>query len=132
MSIKIIKDSTAHAFALSRAQALIELDPQPGSAEGEELELLAVVIEDYERRTFPLPELEEKRGRNTTRVQVELPRRAYERLHVLKDRSEAASYSEVMKNALRLYAMLSTHTDHGRRIYLKEPDGALTECVVFI
>lgn len=33
----------------------------------------------------------------TTRVQLELPTRAYERLNVLKQKTEASSYAEVLK-----------------------------------
>ena len=42
-------------------------------------------------------------GRSTTRVQLEMPPQAMERLQRLKDRTEAASYAEVIRNALRLY-----------------------------
>lgn len=132
MNIKVIKNNAEHAAALERAHALLELDPQQDSPEGEELALLALTIEDYERTAFPLPPAQGKPTRNTTRVQLELPRRAYERLNALKERSDAASYSEVIKNALRLYTILSAHADEGHRIYLREPDGTLTECVVFI
>jgi Arc/MetJ-type ribon-helix-helix transcriptional regulator len=37
----------------------------------------------------------------TTRVQLELPEPSMERLKALKDKTEAASYAEVIKNSLR-------------------------------
>jgi Arc/MetJ-type ribon-helix-helix transcriptional regulator len=40
--------------------------------------------------------------RETTRVQLELPPTSMARLRELRDKTEAASYSEVLKNALRL------------------------------
>ncbi|HEY0282201.1 MAG TPA: ribbon-helix-helix protein, CopG family, partial [Rhizomicrobium sp.] len=45
----------------------------------------------------------ENGGRATTRVQLEMPPQAMERLQKLKDRTEAASYAEVIRNALRLF-----------------------------
>lgn len=41
--------------------------------------------------------------KNTTRVQLELPSQAMLRLQHLKDSTEASSYSEVIRNALKLY-----------------------------
>ena len=39
----------------------------------------------------------------TTRVQIELPEQAMARLKSLKELTEAFSYSEVIKNALKVY-----------------------------
>ncbi|HEY4125399.1 MAG TPA: ribbon-helix-helix protein, CopG family, partial [Rhizomicrobium sp.] len=44
--------------------------------------------------------------RTTTRVQLEMPPQAMERLTRLKEKTEAASYAEVIRNALRLYEAL--------------------------
>ena len=40
------------------------------------------------------------------RVQFDLPPRSMERLNALKLKTEASSYAEVVKNALRLYEAL--------------------------
>ena len=56
----------------------------------------------HHRRRFPGEETEPGE-RSTTRVQLEMPPQAMERLQKLKDRTEAASYAEVIRNALRLY-----------------------------
>src|SRR5689334_19212315 len=53
MNIKIIKNAEDHAVAIERLSALMSIDPAPGSKEESELELLALVIEDFERRTVP-------------------------------------------------------------------------------
>jgi HTH-type transcriptional regulator / antitoxin HigA len=50
MNIKVIKQRDDYAQAMARLSALMDLDPQPGSAQESELELLALVIEDYERK----------------------------------------------------------------------------------
>jgi HTH-type transcriptional regulator/antitoxin HigA len=53
--MKLIKTSTDHAAALKRLEELMLVDPAPGSAEDEELELLAFLIESYEKRSIKIP-----------------------------------------------------------------------------
>lgn len=53
--MKLIKTSSDHAAALKRLEALMLADPVPGSSEDEEMELLAFLIEDYEKRTMKIP-----------------------------------------------------------------------------
>ena len=73
-----------------------------------------------------------KKPTKTTRVQLELPERSYERLNSLKEKTEAASYAEFLKNALRLYESLISQVDAGKRLYLKDADGNLIEYEVFV
>lgn len=53
MNIKVIKSSNDYAQAMARLTALMALAPKNGSKEDNELELLALVIEDYERKIVP-------------------------------------------------------------------------------
>lgn len=53
MNIKVIKTKDDYAQAMARLTALMTLDPKAGSKEDNELELLALVIEDYERKIVP-------------------------------------------------------------------------------
>lgn len=53
MNIKIIKSEQDHGAALARLSALMSASPSAGSEEENELELLALVIEDYERQVVP-------------------------------------------------------------------------------
>lgn len=53
MNIKVIKSGNDYAQAMVRLTALMALDPKDGSKEDNELELLALVIEDYERKIVP-------------------------------------------------------------------------------
>lgn len=48
--MKVIRDEHSHASALARVEELAAFDPNPTSPEGEELEVLSILIEDYERR----------------------------------------------------------------------------------
>ncbi len=73
---------------------------------------------------------EDERG--TTRVQLELPPPAMERLQRLKDKTEASSYAEVIRNALRLYEALIGEAERGAEFAVKGPDGTFTPYRIFI
>lgn len=53
MNVKIIKSEKDYEAAMARLSALMSLDPKPNSKEENELELLALVIQDFERQTVP-------------------------------------------------------------------------------
>lgn len=55
MNIKLIKGKEDYAAAMARLAALMAMDPAPGSKEDGDLELLGLVIEDYERKIVPPP-----------------------------------------------------------------------------
>lgn len=51
--IKVIKDEAGYQSALAEINALMDLDPDVGTSEADRLELLTLLVEDYESRTFP-------------------------------------------------------------------------------
>ena len=53
------------------------------------------------------------------------------RLQELKAKTEATSYTEVVKNALRLYEALIAENEAGNSFLVKAPSGQLKEYVVF-
>lgn len=61
--------------------------------------------------------------KNTKRVQLELPEKAYNRLTALKDKTEAASYAAVIASALKLYEALVDDAEKGGELFLKTADG---------
>ena len=65
------------------------------------------------------------------RVQLDLPEKSMARLQDLKTRTEAGSYAEVIKNALRLYESVVTEAEAGASFQLRMPDGHLKEYVIF-
>ncbi|WP_143272078.1 hypothetical protein [Azospirillum brasilense] len=65
------------------------------------------------------------------RLHLALSPRSMELLDALKDKTEASSYAEVFKNAMRLYAAIIEETDKGNDLYLKDQDGNLTQYKVF-
>lgn len=52
--IAVIKSEGQYTEVLERVTALAEQDPPQDSIEGRELEVLSLLLEDYERRSFPL------------------------------------------------------------------------------
>ena len=54
MNLKIIKNAKDHAEALKRLDELFDLDPIDGSKENDELDVLALLIEQYEMEKFPI------------------------------------------------------------------------------
>ena len=57
------------------------------------------------------------------RLQLELPMASFERLKRMRDKTEAASYIEVLKNALRLYEALVDEAEAGNTVCIKQKDG---------
>ncbi len=53
MEPKVIKNDADYHLMLWEAERLVSLDPERGSEEAEQLELFSVLIEDYEKRSFP-------------------------------------------------------------------------------
>ena len=52
--MKLIKNSTDHQEALDRLNVLFDLDPEPDTAESDEIDVLALLIETYEKEAFPI------------------------------------------------------------------------------
>ena len=50
----IIHNDEEHAEALAALDRLLDLDPQPGTPEADDLQLLALVIETYEKTRWPI------------------------------------------------------------------------------
>jgi hypothetical protein len=65
------------------------------------------------------------------RVQLDLPPKAFERLQRLKADTEAATYAEVMKNALKLYAAAVEHQKEGSKFMIQNNDGTIVPLLVF-
>jgi HTH-type transcriptional regulator/antitoxin HigA len=51
---KLLKTPKEHAKAMKRLEELLMLDPADTSAEGEEIELLGLLIDNYEKEKFPI------------------------------------------------------------------------------
>jgi HTH-type transcriptional regulator/antitoxin HigA len=51
---RIIHTEAEHHDALTALDRLMEIDPESGTPEADELELLALVLEDYEKARWPI------------------------------------------------------------------------------
>ena len=54
MNIRVIHNEEAHEAALRELERLMDADPQPGTGKFAQMELLALVVHDYESREFPI------------------------------------------------------------------------------
>nr|VFJ91640.1 MAG: Antitoxin component HigA of the HigAB toxin-antitoxin module, contains an N-terminal HTH domain [Candidatus Kentron sp. LFY] len=52
--MKIIDTDREHEQALARLTGLMDHDPAPGTPEANEIELLSLVIEHYEKKRYPI------------------------------------------------------------------------------
>ena len=72
------------------------------------------------------------RGLRKNRVQLDFPPRAMERLNTLKTKTEASSYAEVVKNALRLYEALIEEDESGKQFLTRDKDGVMSPFRLFL
>jgi Ribbon-helix-helix protein, copG family len=69
-------------------------------------------------------------AREMTRVQLEMPPKSMERLRLLQKKTEASSYAEVMRNALRFYEFLVEQAEVGNGVYVKDVTGEEKKVVI--
>lgn len=55
MKVKVLQNEKEYEAASARIYELIQKGVKPESAEDQELQLLALVVEDYERKHYPVP-----------------------------------------------------------------------------
>jgi len=63
---------------------------------------------------------------------MDLSPRSWERLKKLKDLSEASSYADVMKEALKLYEFLLIQEENGTEFFLKKKEADTIPLKLFI
>ena len=54
MNIKPIRTHDNYQAALKEISNLMETDPEPGTAEGDRLDVLSILVQAYEQRHFPM------------------------------------------------------------------------------
>ena len=67
-----------------------------------------------------------------TRVQLDFSPRAMALLSKLKEKTEAASYAEVIRNALKLYDGLITEADSGATFLVRSANGEVAPLKLFL
>ena len=69
--------------------------------------------------------------KSTTRLQIELPKASMERLRALKDKTEAVSYAEVVRDAFKLYERMIEYAEAGSAILVRDKEGNVREIEIF-
>jgi len=64
------------------------------------------------------------------RIQMDMPPTSVTRLKALQEITESSSYSEVIRNALRLYEAIISEVESGGQLLIKK-DGNTSEFKVF-
>ena len=62
-------------------------------------------------------------GAKSVRMTLVLPPKSSARLERLKEVTEAASYAEIIRNAIRVYEALVMEHDSGTKFFVKRKDG---------
>lgn len=65
------------------------------------------------------------------RIQLDLPEQSVIRLKSLCDETEASSYAEVFKNALRLYEFMIEETKKGNKFAVIDKNKNSSELIIF-
>lgn len=55
MKLRLLKTKSDYEAALAETERLVALDPKAGTAAADRLDLLALLVETYEKSRFPLP-----------------------------------------------------------------------------
>jgi hypothetical protein len=82
--------------------------------------------------TTSRPPARGRTGLVKNRVQFDLPPSSMERLNTLKPKTEATSYAEVVKNALRLYEALIEETEAGKPFLVRDAAGVVSPYRLFL
>jgi hypothetical protein len=74
----------------------------------------------------------DEKVRNKSRVQLDLTPRAMALLTELKEKTDAATYAEVFKNAMKLYDGIISEIDRGSEFLIRDKDGKVSEFRMFL
>lgn len=66
------------------------------------------------------------------RVQLDFAPRSMARLNALKSKTEASSYAEVVKNALRIYEALIEESEAGSQFLIRDENGSIAPFRLFL
>lgn len=67
-----------------------------------------------------------------SRVQLDLTPRSMNLLSELKEKTEASSYAEVIRNALKLYDGMITEAERGNEFMVRDKSGTISPFKVFL
>lgn len=65
------------------------------------------------------------------RINLALSPRAFEQLEKIREKTEASSYTEVFRNAIKLYDALIEEAEQGNEFLVRDKNGNLTSYKIF-
>lgn len=102
--VDVIKNATDHERALAEVSRLMTADPAEGSAEAKRLAVLAVLVEDYERRRIPIaPPTETELQEALALAQAEAQKATEELLEQSEELTETHELVDQLRGELRRY-----------------------------
>jgi HTH-type transcriptional regulator/antitoxin HigA len=119
--IQVIKTDTEYQNALRTIESLMDRDPEPGTAEANQLEVLTVLVKDYEAKKFrvPLPDPIEA-------IQFRMEQQGLTQRDLVPYFGSRSKVSEVLsgKRPLTLSMIRALHTGLGipAKALLQEPE----------
>ncbi len=126
MQMKVIKTETDYNVALSSIERLMEVDPDLGTAEADELELLTLLVQDFEAKRFPatVPD-------PITAIRFRMEQQGLSHRDLIPYIGSRSKVSEVLsgKRALSLAMIRSLHEHLGipAKVLLQGREQGLTE-----
>lgn len=93
---------------------------------------MTTAILDYPRAQAGEDIADAKSRQAKTRVQLDLSPRAMALLAELKEKTDASSYAEVLKNAMKLYDGLISEVERGSEFLIRDKDGKVSEFRMFL
>ncbi len=125
-AMKVIKTEKDYDVALERASALMEIDPDPGTQEADELEVLAVLIEKYETEKYKI-----ELPNSIEAIKFEMDQRGLSKRDLIPFIGSRGKVSDVLNGntSLSLKMIRSLHKGLGipAEILLQEKDANLPD-----
>jgi hypothetical protein len=93
-----------------------------------------MTVKDLIRPPSPQEDIAAEKTRQIpkTRVQLDLTPRAMSLLTELKEKTEAATYAEVIRSAMKLYDGLISETERGSQFLVRDKNGQISEFRMFL
>ena len=124
--MKVIKSETEYLAALSEIDRLLDIDPDPGSVDADRLELLTLLVENYESENSE-PRLPDP----IDAIQFRMEQQNLTHRDLVPSIGSRSTVSEVLarKRPLTLQMIRALHSNLGipAKVLLQEADPALIE-----
>ena len=126
MKPRVIKSESEYEMALAEVERLVSLDPGPETPQGEQLALLAVLVQSYESERFPF-ELPDP----VSAIKFRMEQKGLSQRDLIPYFGSGSRVSEVLSNkrplTLRMIRALHAGLEIPAEVLLHEPGGKLPQ-----